>query len=40
MACTAACPEHARILPPPVQEMMNQKLGVLKDIRRSNEIFL
>lgn len=40
MACTAACPEHARILPPPVQEMMNQKLGVLKDIRRPNEIFL
>lgn len=40
MACVAACPEHARILPPPVQEMMNQKLGVLKDVRRPNEIFL
>lgn len=40
MACTAACPEHARILPPPLQEGMNQKLGALKDVRRENEFFL
>lgn len=40
MACCAACPEHARILPPPLQEMMNEKLGALKAIRRENEFFL
>lgn len=40
MACTAVCPEHARILPPPLQEGMNQKLGALKDVRRENEFFL
>ncbi len=40
MACTSACPEHARILPPPLQEKMEQKLGALKNIRRENEFFL
>lgn len=40
MACTAACPEKARILPPPLQEQMDQKLGVLKDVRGKNEMFL
>lgn len=40
MACTAACPEHARILPPPMQEGMEQKLGALKAVRRENEFFL
>lgn len=39
MACTAACPEHARILPPPLQEKMEQKLGALKAVRRENEYF-
>ncbi len=40
MACTCACPEHARILPPPVQEKMEKMLGALKNIRNKNETFL
>ena len=40
MACVAACPEQARVLPPPVQEQMNQKLGALKNVRSKNEFFL
>ena len=40
MACVAACPEHARILPHPLKETLNQKLGALKDVRRENETFL
>lgn len=40
MACVAHCPKHGRILPQPMQEGMNAKLGALKDIRRDNEYFL
>ena len=40
MACTAACPKHVRILPPPVQEMMEQKLGALKTVHKENKFFL
>lgn len=40
MACTAVCPEHARILPPPLQEKLEQKLGAFKDVRRANEFYL
>lgn len=40
MACTCACPNHARILPPPIQEKMSQLLSALKNIRNKNEIFL
>lgn len=40
MACTAVCPERARILPPPLQEKLEKKLGPLKDIRRANEFYL
>lgn len=40
MACVAACPEHARILPPPMQEKMDQMLGALEAVRRENEYFL
>lgn len=40
MACVAHCPKHGRMLPPPMQEGMNSKLGALKDIRRDNEYFL
>lgn len=40
MACTGVCPKNARILPPPLQEGMDQKLGALKDIRNGNEYFL
>ena len=40
MACVAACPKHARVLPPPLQEGTNRKLGALKDVRRENAFFL
>ena len=40
MACVAACPERARILPPPLQQRMEQMLGALKSVRRDNEFFL
>lgn len=40
MACAAACPEHARILPPSLQEKMEQMLGALKSVRQNNEYFL
>lgn len=40
MACVKACPEHARILPLPLQEKMEQMLGALKSVRRENEYFL
>lgn len=40
MACTHVCPEHARILPRPIQAMMKLMLGSLKNIRNKNEIFL
>ncbi len=38
--CVASCPEHARILPPPMQEKMDQMLGALEAVRRENEYFL
>lgn len=40
MACVAACPEHGRVLPAPVQERMDQFLGAFIDKRRENEYFL
>lgn len=40
MACVAACPESARILPPPLQEKMEQMLGAFKSVRKENEYFL
>lgn len=40
MACTAVCPNQSRILPPPLQERMEQMLGALKDVRRENEFFI
>jgi len=40
MACVSACPEHSRILPPPLQEKMEQMLGALKSVRSKNEYFL
>lgn len=39
MACVAKCPARARILPPSVQDALNQKLGVFRDVRRENEFF-
>lgn len=37
MACVAKCPTQARILPPPLQAGMTQKLGALKNVRKENE---
>ncbi len=39
MACAAHCPTNARILPPPVQQMMDEKLGALKEVHKANEFF-
>lgn len=40
MACAASCPEHARILPAPVKESLEQKLEPFKNVRKDNEFFL
>ena len=40
MACTHVCAEQARILPPPLQQKMEQMLGALKSVRNKNEVFL
>ncbi len=40
MACVAACPRKARILPPALQDTMEQKLSALIGIRRPNEFFI
>lgn len=40
MACTHICAKHARILPPPLQQQLDQKLGALKNVRNKNEMFL
>lgn len=40
MACVHDCPKGGRILPPPLQEQMNEKLGALKGVYRENEIYI
>lgn len=40
MACVKACPEKVRILPPTLQEQMNQMLLPFAEVRRENEFFL
>ena len=40
MACTAVCPKKARVLPPAVQENMNEKMAALVSVYRENEYFL
>ncbi len=40
MGCVAHCPKKARILPPPMQAGMNERLGALKTVRRENEFYL
>lgn len=40
MACTAVCPKKVRVLPAPMQEGMNAKLGPLKEVHRENEFFI
>lgn len=39
MACVANCPTQSRVLPPPLQAGMTQKLSALKDVRRENEFY-
>lgn len=40
MACTAVCPKKVRVLPAPMQQGMNEKLGPLKEVHRENEFFI
>ncbi len=40
MACIKACPQQARILPPPMQQVLNEKLAPFTKDRRENEYFL
>ena len=40
MACTAKCPESARILPPPAMGKMREKLSAVADLYRENEFYL
>lgn len=40
LACVAACPKNARVIPAPLQASMNEKLGGLVSVRRENEYFL
>lgn len=40
MACVHACPNGTRILPPPLQEQMDQKLAVFKDVRKEIECYI
>lgn len=40
MGCIAVCPSHARMLPSPLQEKMNQMLSALKDVRVENEFYI
>lgn len=40
MACVAKCPAQSRVLPPPIQEALTQKLSVFKDVHRENEFYL
>ena len=40
MACVAKCPAQSRVLPPPIQEALTQKLSIFKDIHKENEFYL
>lgn len=40
MACVAKCPAQSRVLPPPIQEGLTQKLSVFKEVHRENEFYL
>ncbi len=40
MACVAKCPVKSRVLPPPIQKGLTQKLSTFKDIHRENEFYL
>lgn len=40
MACVAACPKNARVLPDPLMEAMNKILLPLAEVRAKNEYYL
>lgn len=40
MRCISNCPKKARSLPAPIQQVIEQKLSPLKNIRRENELFI
>lgn len=40
LACTAVCAKNARVLPPPMKEGIEKRLGALKMVRRDNEFFM
>ncbi len=40
MACVAKCSAQSRVLPPPIQEGLTQKLNVFKAVHRENEFYL
>lgn len=40
MACTSVCPTNGRILPPPVQAAMTEKLSAVATDRRPNEFYI
>ncbi len=40
LSCVAKCPAKVRILPPPMQAGLAERLGVFKDVRRENEFFV
>lgn len=40
MACVAKCPAQFRVLPPPIQEALTQKLSIFKEVHRENEFYL
>ena len=40
MACVAKCPTQSRVLPPPIQKGLTQKLSMFKEVHRENEFYL
>lgn len=40
MACVAKCPAQSRVLPPPIQKGLTQKLSMFKEVHRENEFYL
>lgn len=40
MRCVSICPKRARIIPPPVQKMLEQNLTPFLSVRKENKLFL
>ena len=40
MTCVAKCPAQSRVLPPPIQEGLTQKLSIFKEVHRENKFYL